>query len=321
MQLIDIFYRIYNLSIHLPRMLRIFRADSVLRHSVTWISSHILPTYFHCTKEQHRLIPKQKERDSERKIIVSLTSFPARIDKVWMVVESLINQQQKPHKIILWLSKEQFPSIELLPQKLKKQRKRGLDIRLVDRDYRSHKKYLYAFREYPNDYVILVDDDILYPSNFISELLPGMEDGDRVNCSYGCMIQDDKFGNLMPYNSWKRIINENTTDRRFFFGSGGGTVFIPSTLNPDICNIDDAFQLCPTADDVWLNTMCRISGLKCCKVRGGLIFPVKIKDDQTLFNVNGSLSQNDIQINNAIDYCIKKYNINPFMFKSIAYED
>lgn len=313
----DIFYRMYNIGNSFPKCLKTLRVDSILRHILQFLCCNILPLLYKYKSEKHIL--NKNQLYFNRKIIVSLTSFPARIDKVWMVVESLINQKQKPHKIILWLSKEQFSSVESLPQKLKEQRKRGLDIRLVDKDFRSHKKYFYAFREHPNDYVILVDDDILYPSNFISELLPGMESGDRVNCSYGCMIQYDELGNLMPYNSWKGIINENTTDRRFFFGSGGGTVFIPSTLHPDVCNIDDAFQLCPTADDVWLNIMCRISGLKCCKVRTGLIFPVKIENNQTLFDVNGGLSQNDVQINRTIDFCIKKYNINPLICK--AYED
>ena len=171
--MVDLLYKLYNYSLFFPKQFKILRIDSVWRKSVQFISNWWMLIYFNYIKKTNIIGSNQLLVD-RRKIIVSLTSFPARIEKVWMVVESLINQQQKPHKIILWLSKEQFSSIESLPQKLKEQRKRGLDIRLVDKDYRSHKKYLYAFREYPEDYVILVDDDILYPSNFISELLPGM---------------------------------------------------------------------------------------------------------------------------------------------------
>ena len=52
-------------------------------------------------------------------VIVSLTSYPARISTVHMTVLTLLNQKIKPDKIILWLAKEQFPSgMNALPKQL-----------------------------------------------------------------------------------------------------------------------------------------------------------------------------------------------------------
>ena len=45
------------------------------------------------------------------------------------------------------------------------QQKRGLTIRFCE-DLKAHKKYYYAFKEYPDDIVITVDDDVIYPQEY-----------------------------------------------------------------------------------------------------------------------------------------------------------
>ena len=72
-----------------------------------------------------------------------------------------------PHKIILWLSKDQFPTQNTIPENLKQIENSIFHIRLVDGDIRSHKKYYYAIKEYPNNLIFLIDDDLYYPANII----------------------------------------------------------------------------------------------------------------------------------------------------------
>ena len=116
----------------------------------------------------NKLYPLWHKRDSHMgidrngKLIVSLTSFPARIELVWMTIASLMNQTMKPKKIILWLSEEQFQTEESIPQTLLALRKRGLEIRFCE-DIKPHKKYFHTMQEYPDDIVVTVDDDIFYP--------------------------------------------------------------------------------------------------------------------------------------------------------------
>lgn len=314
--LIDYLYRVYNKSLTIPNILKRCRLDSVLRHLVIIISRLCLPIYFQTTQgnSKYRLNKNQPLIDG-RNIIVSLTSFPARIEQVWLVVESILRQQIKPHRIILWLSKEQFSSIDILPQRLLSLQSRGLEIRMVDGDIRSHKKYVYAFKEYPNEYIILIDDDIIYPSNFISELLCGMDMEDRVNCSYGALINYDNKGNMMPYVTWQSITQDKTDDYRFFFGSGGGTIFIPRFLYKDCCNIELSQKLCPLADDIWLNAMCRIAHLKCCKVRTGLIFTIAKNSDAALYHENIGRNKNDIQLKDITSYYINELGVDIFNIK------
>ncbi len=82
------------------------------------------------------------------KVIVSLMSYPARIDLVASVLETLYAQTQKPDRIILWLAEEQFPKREEdLPGELVEDVISGkLDLRWCD-DLGSHKKYYYAMQE------------------------------------------------------------------------------------------------------------------------------------------------------------------------------
>ena len=42
-------------------------------------------------------------------LVVSLTTFPARIDNLWMVLDSLFRQRTRPDKIVVALTQEEFP--------------------------------------------------------------------------------------------------------------------------------------------------------------------------------------------------------------------
>ena len=43
-------------------------------------------------------------------LIVSLTSFPARIDKIHLTINTLLRQNTKPDRVVLWLTESQFPN-------------------------------------------------------------------------------------------------------------------------------------------------------------------------------------------------------------------
>ncbi len=49
----------------------------------------------------------------ETKIIVSLTTFPDRIESVYKTVSTLLTQTLKPDEVILWLADSQFPAKKL----------------------------------------------------------------------------------------------------------------------------------------------------------------------------------------------------------------
>lgn len=287
---------------------------SLARFFVRSLANLLLPIYFKLTASNPLYKLTSKERSSEL-LIVSLTSFPARIERLWLVIETLLRQSLKPDMIILWLSREQFPSIELLPDNLLKMQKRGLRIEIRDGDLRSHKKYYYLLQEYPDNIMITVDDDIFYRTDMISTLVSMHEENPHcviANFAFKMLYNDDI---LRPYREW---INNNDiyismVGYDIFFGSGGGTLFPKDSLDTLVCSSDDFMEICPLADDVWLNAMCRINHYPVLRTGyNSICLPVLNKNDIRLTSQNVVNNKNDVQIESVRKYCIIKRGIDPF---------
>lgn len=248
-----------------------------------------------------------------KNIIVSLTTFPARINDVWMTIECLLRQTYMPEKIILWLSKNQFPNKNALPEALLKLENKIFEIRFVDGDIRSHKKYVYAFKEFPTKLVVTVDDDLIYSPNLIENLVKAHElYPNDVLCCYAKKLDWDEAGCIKPYNCWP--VTSDIDCSQIFFGSGGGTLFQPSNMYKDVLNIELSNKLTPLADDVWLNAMCRLSNLKIRLITKNLFFFLDKNEDLSLSKQNVEMQRNDIQINNITEYYTKAIGINPFAY-------
>ena len=89
-------------------------------------------------------LPKQRTTQGER-MVVSLTTFPLRIGKVHLTIQSILRQSRPADRILLWLSKEEFPEEAQLPANLLRLKEKGLDIRFCD-NIRSFKKVFYTAR-------------------------------------------------------------------------------------------------------------------------------------------------------------------------------
>lgn len=263
MNALDFFTKAYSLLHNYPGVP--YWALTPLRIIVRLGANKVLPKYL------ERSCPKY--RQSDNKVIVSFTSFPARINNVWQVVECMRRQTYKPAKIILWLSKDQFPSEKCIPQSLRSREGVFFEIRLVEGDIRSHKKYYYVFKEYPSSLVFLIDDDIYYPTDIIEKSMKEYLKGESaVVSNYGFQIKYDNL-KILPYKKWKRMVNYSTSPN-LFFGSGGGTLIDTSDMNPICTNIDLALRLTPMADDIWLNAVVRFSNMKVSMLKNGFLLPV-----------------------------------------------
>ena len=65
----------------------------------------------------------------QKQIIVSLTSYPERINSVTETLIPIFNQTVPPDQVVLWLSREQFQNKEKdLPSELRTLKKYGLKI-------------------------------------------------------------------------------------------------------------------------------------------------------------------------------------------------
>lgn len=269
---------------------------SLIRYSTRRLANSIIPLWM------GRRPVKTSDRNCE--VVVSFTSFPARIGNVWQVVECMLRQTIRPYKIILWLSKDQFPQGEGIPESIHIREDDVFEVRLVDGDVRSHKKYLYVSQEYPSSIVLLIDDDIYYPTDMIERMLENYRIGKNLVCQYGTPIVRNDDGSLAPYSTWHEV-KKCLGGKDFFFGSGGGVMFRPMDMYRELTNIELALNLCPTADDIWLNAMTRLAGLEIVKVRGisNLVLPILQDNDRNrLSSINVAQGGNDAQLEAVNDY-------------------
>ena len=108
-----------------------------------------------------------------RKIIVSMTSWPKRIEQAYNTIESIFNGTILPDYFVLNLSLDEFPNREKdLPNSLilLAQNNKSFILNFVEGNTRTFKKIIptiQLFMDKGNYYIITVDDDKLYSSNFI----------------------------------------------------------------------------------------------------------------------------------------------------------
>ena len=293
MRIVDFYITIYDLvrnhkGVH-PRLF------APLRKFVKLLANKRIPPYLEGSRVNSR-----KSDD----IIVSLTSFPARIDNVWQVVECMLRQTLQPNKILLWLSKDQFSTKAELPNTLLGLESDVFEIRLVDGDIRSHKKYYYVAQEFPDSLVFLVDDDLYYDSTILERSFREYhKHTNAVICNYARIINRDKKGRMLPYKTWN-VIRNYSESSDLFFGSGGGTLFKPSQMFKDLTDIEEALRLTPVADDIWLNAMARLNCQKIVHLKSKTLLGIMNKHDVRLATSNLDADGNDIQIKNINN----KYN-------------
>ncbi len=199
------------------------------------------------------------EQDT-RKLTVSFTSYPARIRFVPAVLSSLLKQSRPADRIVLYLSENQFPQkqAELPDSLLKAEKEKQLLIRWVSGDLKPHKKYYYAFQEYPNDIIVTVDDDVHYSPDLLEQLwqahlrYPGAVVAGRTH-----LITLDRDGQPDRYARWIHCVQgfESGPSMQLFAVGIAGVLYDPKLFPPELYSEKDIKALCLEADDLWLKAM------------------------------------------------------------------
>ena len=217
--------------------------------------------------------------DSE--VIVSLTTFPPRISQLHLVLKSILWQTYIPANIIVWLSEQEFPGrLNDLPEELRKLTANGVKFKFVPENFRSHKKYYYVFREYPDHKVITVDDPDTVCGNVIRKI---RMDGNTFSV----------------YRKWPKVfmMPVNSSLQNVAIGCGG--IYYPSRwYGEELFDWKIISEHCPSADDLWLkaNELKRRINV----TGGGEFYPRPIELPQTQNNSlqkknNGKINLNDKQ--------------------------
>lgn len=294
---------IYRIYFFLQRKRKKYREkaeneDAAFQKVIQFVLGYIEAYYNIFVVNTWKKYPSKKyglnRKQRKEKIVVSLTSFPGRINTLWIAIESILRQSVKPDKIILWLAESQFDGLKSLPGSLLILQKRGLTIRFCD-DLRSHKKYFYTMQEYPDDLVVLLDDDMIYPLDTIEKLIKLHHKYPTDICTItGQVIVPGK----LP-SQWRNPMLsekfEHSDELQVF--SGSGSLYPPHAVHKDAFDKKKMQAVGPYADDLWLTYMAQRNTTKITALYPWRAFPITIygTSQESLWKINAAQGQNDIQ--------------------------
>lgn len=229
------------------------------------------------------------ETERTPRLIVSLTSYPARIQTVHYTINTLLRQSLKPDKLILWLAKEQFPRGEAdLPEELLRLKNLGLDIEWCE-DLGPYKKLIPALEKYLDDIIVTADDDVYYEEDMLSSLYTAYKQNPSniyVRRTVKIELQKDC---LCPVSTRKYLYKHETEPTYFNQLMGGsGCLYPPHSLYKDISDIEQIKKLLKYHDDVYYWAMAVLNRTK-IQVVGGF--------DKNLFFVEGTQHVGLIKVN------------------------
>ena len=251
--------------------------------------------YSRCTRPEAGVSP-----DGE--IVVSMTSHRDRIRYAYIAVTTILRQTVKPKAVVLYLAEEEFPNREKdLPRSLASLAGYGLQFRFCDNLY-PHKKYYYAFSDYPESPVVTVDDDVFYPENLLESLISMAQEYPGYVCCHWARMITVENGDIAPYRHWQEVKNGAVSSVRLVPIGCCGVLYPPHALGEQTFDQAKLKTLSLMTDDLWLKWNELLSGTGCvCGGRYRQFFPLVLGVQRYALNRRNVL-------NGANDDCVRRLN-------------
>ena len=262
--------------------------------------------------------PKIKLRETRSpRIIVSLTSYNKRLSSVVFAIKSLLRQTKLPDKIILYLYKDEKANLPSALTKLVDEN--NLKIEWVNEDLRPHKKYYYAMQQFPNDFIITVDDDVIYDRHLIEYLWKSHLKFKKSVIATRAHQVTFKNDIIQPYNKWNWNSKLENTPRIDLVATGvGGILYPPHLLKKELLTDKEKIKKYIQVDDLWLKNIEVISKVSTVICDGAAILErnrIDIPHTQAtaLSNINVNENNNDT----ALKKLEKEYSFSKGILQNI----
>lgn len=275
------------------------KIGSVWNKIISYLLNILFPIYCRMFKI------KSGVSEDDKNIIVSLTSFPERMGKIHLCIESIMRQSLKPNRIILWLVESECND-KKIPESLIELKKKGLEIMFCKENLKPHNKLYHTMKKYSDSIIITVDDDIIYPSNLIEKLYTTyINNKCCIVCNMAHEITLDKNNKPNPYNLWNGgAIGKGGPSHLLAALGVGGVLYPPRCFDNEYFNKELIKKLSLTADDLWLKFSEVRNDIKVVKVDKNAKNPITIKKSQSvaLTKLNNGEGKNNIILDKLNDY-------------------
>jgi hypothetical protein len=230
------------------------------------------------------------------RLALTLTSYPPRFRNLALTLRSLLAQSVQPDSLLLWIARSDFAR---LPNDVIRLQTDGLLIRTCD-DLRSYKKIIPALESRDADFLVIADDDVYYPRDWLREIVSAYRPNQKeVVCGRAHRIVLDARGMPLPYAQWQGEVPAGEPSSLLFPTGIGGVLYTPDSFHPDVTRVETFLRLCPTADDIWLYWMAALNGARFRKVGPRRQFVAWLNTQHVaLFLLNST--SNDLQIANML---------------------
>lgn len=200
-----------------------------------------------------------KKRKQE--IIITMTSYPPRMETTWLAIESLLRQTVKPDRIILNLFEGEFPE-RALPKNIEILLGRGLEINWCPENLKVFLKLIPSLLRFPDSTLVCFDDDMVYPKDRLGKLvLSSFMHPHSIVSTTARIMEFSEKGILLPVKEWAftgftRTYPPGSTfsfDPYKIVPEGvGGCLIPPNCLNSKVLDKNIFLNATPNDDDIWL---------------------------------------------------------------------
>lgn len=239
-------------------------------------------------------------------VIISVTTYPARLGSLRLPLLSLLHQTVRPEKVVLVLAEEEFPDRRLPDWLAALVNRHGIEILWTPDNLRSYKKLIPTLVAFPHHSIVTADDDLLYPPRWLEGLVEASARCPGTIVGYRAIpVLTDPSGSLRPYMEWLTAALQGTPTSALLLTTGGGVLFPPGSLPPEATDVHTALTVCPTADDIWFWAMTLLSRAKTVGIARTFVQHPQTRnseDNGALYAINGPGGANDRQIKAVLDH-------------------
>lgn len=250
------------------------------------------------------------KNSNPQRIIVSLTSFPKAIPYAVQAIRSVLAGSMLPDKIVLYLDTQKFPG-GILPPELEQLKEECpiFETRFDDAEIRSYKKLVPALKDFPNDIIVTIDDDIHYYPDMLSRLVAiHRHQPNAIIAHRARLVKLHR-----PYRYWRKykwydfIFKKYIFNHRIMQTGVGGVLYPPHSLDTKMIDQTLFMNMAPTNDDVWFWAAAVSKGTYVVPVSGWHRKLIEIGKPAEFALKTINLKQNDDRNKKALDNILKNY--------------
>lgn len=190
-------------------------------------------------------------------VIISLTSIPERLKTLHLTIRSILDQDVKPKKIILWLHhslKKEIPNSLIILQN------DVFEIAYSELTC-SHRKLVHSLSLFPEDILITCDDDMMYRSNWLRLLYrEHLNNLESIVANQTRYIRYSAQGEILPYKNWVFEAGLLFNPTAVIPIGAEGVLYPPKKLSEKTTDTLLFLELTPKADDLWFKAMALLEG-------------------------------------------------------------